>query len=174
MARPYKQGVDYYSLDVDFLKDIKYRKIRKSCGPQTCEILLCLLSYIYGDMGYFLRWDEDSAFLVADDVGAKEGLVEEVVNKAVQVGFFDHDKYQKYKILTSNGIQKRYKLMTSKRKEVVLQEEYLIIDGNNSLSTVVNGVNNTQREKERESKVNKSKVNKKETESYINPSSPET
>ncbi|WPH38462.1 DUF4373 domain-containing protein [Enterococcus faecalis] len=174
MARPYKQGVDYYSLDVDFLKDIKYRKIRKSCGPQTCEILLCLLSYIYGDMGYFLRWDEDSAFLVADDVGAKEGLVEEVINKAVQVGFFDHDKYQKYKILTSNGIQKRYKLMTSKRKEVVLQEEYLIIDGNNSLSTVVNGVNNTQREKERESKVNKSKVNKKETESYINPSSPET
>lgn len=174
MARPYKQGVDYYSLDVDFLKDIKYRKIRKSCGPQTCEILLCLLSYIYGDMGYFLRWDEDSAFLVADDVGAKEGLVEEVVNKAVQVGFFDHDKYQKYKILTSNGIQKRYKLMTSKRKEVVLQEEYLIIDGNNSLSTVVNdvnnspstvvnGVNNTQREKERESKVNKSKVNKKES-----------
>lgn len=174
MARPYKQGVDYYSLDVDFLKDIKYRKIRKSCGPQTCEILLCLLSYIYGDMGYFLRWDEDSAFLVADDVGAKEGLVEEVVNKAVQVGFFDHDKYQKYKILTSNGIQKRYKLMTSKRKEVVLQEEYLIIDVNNSPSTVVNGVNNTQREKERESKVNKSKVNKKETESSINPSSPET
>ncbi|MGY5260498.1 Lin1244/Lin1753 domain-containing protein [Enterococcus faecalis] len=174
MARPYKQGVDYYSLDVDFLKDIKYRKIRKSCGPQTCEILLCLLSYIYGDMGYFLRWDEDSAFLVADDVGAKEGLVEEVVNKAVQVGFFDHDKYQKYKILTSNGIQKRYKLMTSKRKEVVLQEEYLIIDGNNSLSTVVNGVNNTQREKERESKVKESKVNKKETESSINPSSPET
>ncbi len=174
MARPYKQGVDYYSLDVDFLKDIKYRKIRKSCGPQTCEILLCLLSYIYGDTGYFLRWDEDSAFLVADDVGAKEGLVEEVVNKAVQVGFFDHDKYQKYKILTSNGIQKRYKLMTSKRKEVVLQEEYLIIDVNNSPSTVVNGVNNTQREKERESKVNKSKVNKKETESCINPSLPET
>lgn len=75
--------------------------------------------------------------------------------------------------------------MTSKRKEVVLQEEYLIIDGNNSLptvvndvnnspSTVVNGVNNTQREKERESKVNKSKVNKKETESSINPSLPET
>ena len=60
--------------------------------------------------------------------------------------------------------------MTSKRKEVVLQEEYLIIDGNNSLptvvndvnnspSTVVNGVNNTQREKKE--KVNKSKVNKK-------------
>ncbi|WP_218795651.1 Lin1244/Lin1753 domain-containing protein, partial [Enterococcus hirae] len=63
MARPYKQGVDYYSLDVDFLKDIKYRKIRRSCGSQTCEILLCLLGYIYGDMGYFLRWDEDSAFL---------------------------------------------------------------------------------------------------------------
>ena len=104
MARPYKQGVNYYSLDVDFLKDKKKKKIRRSCGSQTCEILLCLLSYIYGDMGYFLRWDEDSAFLVADDVGAKEGLVEEVVNKAVQVGFFDHDKYQKYKILSRTKI----------------------------------------------------------------------
>ncbi|WP_241547116.1 DUF4373 domain-containing protein, partial [Enterococcus villorum] len=163
MARPYKQGVDYYSVDVDFLKDIKYRKIRRSCGSQTCEILLCLLSYIYGDMGYFLRWDEDSAFLVADDVGAKEGLVEEVVSKAIQVGFFDREKYEKYKILTSNGIQKRYKLMTTKRKEVPMKKEYLVNDvnnlvnvGNNPTSTVVNGTDNTQREreKERESKVN--------------------
>jgi len=166
VARPYKQGVDYYSLDVDFLKDIKYRKIRRSCGSQTCEILLCLLGYIYGDMGYFLRWDEDSAFLVADDVGAKEGLVEEVVSKAIQVGFFNREKYEKYQILTSNGIQKRYKLITRKRKEVSIKKEYLVNDdnnlvngGNNSTSTVVNGVRNTQieREIEKESKVNEIK-----------------
>ncbi|EOS7743484.1 DUF4373 domain-containing protein [Enterococcus hirae] len=159
MARPYKQGVDYYSLDVDFLKDIKYRKIRRSCGSQTCEILLCLLGYIYGDMGYFLRWDEDSAFLVADDVGAKEGLVEEVVSKAIQVGFFNREKYEKYQILTSNGIQKRYKLITRKRKEVSIKKEYLVNGGNNSTSTVVNGVRNTQieREIEKESKVNEIK-----------------
>ena len=166
MARPYKQGVDYYSLDVDFLKDIKYRKIRRSCGSQTCEILLCLLGYIYGDMGYFLRWDEDSAFLVADDVGAKEGLVEEVVSKSIQVGFFNREKYEKYQILTSNGIQKRYKLITRKRKEVSIKKEYLVNDdnnlvngGNNSTSTVVNGVRNTQieREIEKESKVNEIK-----------------
>ncbi|EOH1686271.1 Lin1244/Lin1753 domain-containing protein [Enterococcus hirae] len=164
MARPYKQGVDYYSLDVDFLKDIKYRKIRRSCGSQTCEILLCLLGYIYGDMGYFLRWDEDSAFLVADDVGAKEGLVEEVVSKAIQVGFFNREKYEKYQILTSNGIQKRYKLITRKRKEVSIKKKYLVNDdnnlvngGNNSTSTVVNGVRNTQIEIEKESKVNEIK-----------------
>ncbi|EMF0118272.1 Lin1244/Lin1753 domain-containing protein [Enterococcus hirae] len=166
MARPYKQGVDYYSLDVDFLKDIKYRKIRRSCGSQTCEILLCLLGYIYGDMGYLLRWDEDSAFLVADDVGAKEGLVEEVVSKAIQVGFFNREKYEKYQILTSNGIQKRYKLITRKRKEVSIKKKYLVNDdnnlvngGNNSTSTVVNGVRNTQieREIEKESKVNEIK-----------------
>lgn len=164
MARPYKQGVDYYSLDVDFLKDIKYRKIRRSCGSQTCEILLCLLGYIYGDMGYFLRWDEDSAFLVADDVGAKEGLVEEVVSKAIQVGFFNREKYEKYQILTSNGIQKRYKLITRKRKEVSIKKEYLVNDdnnlvngGNNSTSTVVNGIRNTQIEIEKESKVNEIK-----------------
>ena len=167
MARPPKQGLVYFNIDVDFLKDIKYRKIRRACGTQTCEILLCLLGYIYGDMGYFIRWDEDSAFLVADDVGAKEGLVEEVVKKAVQVGFFDNDKFEKYKILTSNGIQKRYVMMTVKRKEASIKKEYLVNDGNNSVNDTINpptsidnGIDNLQRE--RESKVNKSKVNKKE------------
>ena len=51
------------------------------------EILLCLLGNIYRETGYYIGWDEDTMFLVADEVGAKEGLVEETVNKAVQVGF---------------------------------------------------------------------------------------
>ena len=45
------------------------------------------LGNIYRETGYYIGWDEDTMFLVADEVGAKEGLVEETVNKAVQVGF---------------------------------------------------------------------------------------
>ncbi|MFK4951610.1 DUF4373 domain-containing protein [Lactococcus garvieae] len=116
MARPLKQGLDYFPLDVNFLKDIKVRKIKRACGPATVEVLLCLLGNIYRDTGYYFGWDEDTMFLVADEVGAKEGLVEEIVNKAVQVGFFDKDKFEKYKILTSKGIQNRYR-EAAKKKE---------------------------------------------------------
>ncbi|HHX0206155.1 TPA: Lin1244/Lin1753 domain-containing protein [Enterococcus faecalis] len=173
MARPLKQGIDYFSLSVDFLRDIKVRKIKRACGPHAVEILLCLLGNIYRETGYYIGWDEDTMFLVADEVGAKEGLVEETVNKAIQVGFFNQEKFNNYKILTSSGIQKRYLEATKKRKEVVISDIYLVNDTLKEKETLVNGANNTQ-SKVKESKVNKSKVNKKETESSINPSSPET
>ena len=173
MARPLKQGIDYFPLSVDFLRDIKVRKIKRACGPYTVEILLCLLGNIYRETGYYIGWDEDTMFLVADEVGAKEGLVEETVNKAVQVGFFNQEKFNEYRILTSNGIQKRYLEATKKRKEVVISDIYLVNDTIKDEETLVNGVDNEQ-SKVNKSKVNKSKVNKKETESSINPSSPET
>ncbi|MGN9389776.1 Lin1244/Lin1753 domain-containing protein [Enterococcus faecalis] len=173
MARPLKQGIDYFPLSVDFLRDIKVRKIKRACGPYTVEILLCLLGNIYRETGYYIGWDEDTMFLVADEVGAKEGLVEETVNKAVQVGFFNQEKFNEYRILTSNGIQKRYLEATKKRKEVVISDIYLVNDTIKEEETLVNGVDNEQ-SKVNKSKVDKSKVNKKETESCINPSSPET
>ncbi|EOK53939.1 TPA: DUF4373 domain-containing protein [Enterococcus faecalis] len=159
MARPLKQGIDYFPLSVDFLRDIKVRKIKRACGPYTVEILLCLLGNIYRETGYYIGWDEDTMFLVADEVGAKEGLVEETVNKAVQVGFFNQEKFNEYKILTSNGIQKRYLEATKKRKEVVISDIYLVNDTIKDEETLVNGVDNEQ-SKVNKSKVNKSKVNK--------------
>ncbi|NSQ30652.1 DUF4373 domain-containing protein [Enterococcus faecalis] len=164
MARPLKQGIDYFPLSVDFLRDIKVRKIKRACGPYTVEILLCLLGNIYRETGYYIGWDEDTMFLVADEVGAKEGLVEETVNKAVQVGFFNQEKFNEYRILTSNGIQKRYLEATKKRKEVVISDIYLVNDTINEEETLVNGVDNEQskvnKSKVENSKVDKSKVNK--------------
>lgn len=168
MARPLKQGLDYFPLDVNFLKDIKVRKIKRACGPATVEVLLCLLGNIYRDTGYYFGWDEDTMFLVADEVGAKEGLVEEIVNKAVQVGFFDKDKFEKYKILTSKGIQSRYREAAKKRKEIVISDIYLVNDefpenkpGNNSNNESDNPINShdNQQSKVKKSKVNKSKEN---------------
>lgn len=168
MARPLKQGLDYFPLDVNFLKDIKVRKIKRACGPATVEVLLCLLGNIYRDTGYYFGWDEDTMFLVADEVGAKEGLVEEIVNKAVQVGFFDKDKFEKYKILTSKGIQNRYREAAKKRKEIVISDIYLVNDeftekklSNNSDNEHINSVNSydNQQSKVKKSKVNKSKGN---------------
>ncbi|MDC0826078.1 Lin1244/Lin1753 domain-containing protein [Lactococcus petauri] len=168
MARPLKQGLDYFPLDVNFLKDIKVRKIKRACGPATVEVLLCLLGNIYRDTGYYFGWDEDTMFLVADEVGAKEGLVEEIVNKAVQVGFFDKDKFEKYKILTSKGIQNRYREAAKKRKEIVISDIYLVNDeftekkpSNNSDNEHNNSVNSydNQQSKVKKSKVNKSKEN---------------
>lgn len=163
MARPTKKGIDYFPFDVDFLKDIKVRKIKRACGPYTVEVLICLLGNIYRENGYYIGWDEDTSFLVADEVGAKEGLVEEIVKKAVQVNFFNQEKFGNYAILTSKGIQERYIEATKKRKEIVIEDIYRVNDTLKGAETVVNDTNN-QQSKVNKSKLNKSKVNNKKQE----------
>lgn len=54
MARPKKQGIDYFPLDVNFFSDVKIRKIARACGSQSTSILICLLCNIYKDNGYYI------------------------------------------------------------------------------------------------------------------------
>ena len=158
MARPTKKGLDYFPLDVDFLSDLKVRRIIKACGKEAVHILVALLANIYRDEGYYVLWDDDLAFLVADEVGTKEGTVEELVRKAVQVKFFDKDIFDKYSVLTSKGIQNRYILATKERKKVELEFKYLLTNEVNRSNISINGRNNSvnqgnnQQSKEKKSK----------------------
>ncbi|MFS1002862.1 Lin1244/Lin1753 domain-containing protein [Enterococcus casseliflavus] len=159
MARPTKKGLDYFPLDVDFLSDLKVRRIIKACGKEAVHILVALLANIYRDEGYYVLWDDDLAFLVADEVGTKEGTVEELVKKAVQVKFFDKDIFDKYSVLTSKGIQNRYILATKERKKVELEFKYLLTNEVNRSNISINGRNNSVNQgNNQQSKVKESKV----------------
>ena len=158
MARPTKKGLDYFPLDVDFLSDLKVRRIIKACGKEAVHILVALLANIYRDEGYYVVWDDDLAFLVADEVGTKEGTVEELVRKAVQVKFFDKDIFDKYSVLTSKGIQNRYILATKERKKVELEFKYLLTNEVNRSNISINGRNNSVNQgNNQQSKVKESK-----------------
>lgn len=164
MARPVKQGIDYFPFDVDFFSDIKIRKIARACGSQATSILICLLCNIYKDNGYYILWDEDLPFVIADTVGVSEGAVKEVIYKALQVDFFDQNIYNKYQVLTSYGIQKRFKSAVYKRESIEYIEEYMVSDVRNNVSDVKNKVTDVRstQSKVKKSKVKKSKEKKKE------------
>lgn len=155
-GRPVKQGIDYFPLDVDFFSDIKVRKIVRACGPQSASILICLLCNIYKNEGYYILWDDDLPFVIADIVGVSEGAVKEVLTKAVQVGFFDAEIYSVHGVLTSAGIQKRFLLATYQRKKTEINPEYMIICANNSINHAnnsINHVNNSQSKKKNKKKI---------------------
>ena len=157
MARPNKQGIDYFPFDVDFFSDIKIRKIARACGSQATSILICLLCNIYKDKGYYILWDEDLPFVIADTVGVSEGAVKEVILKALQVDFFDQDIYNKHNVLTSLGIQKRFKSAVYKREKIEYIEEYMVSDVRKIVSDVKNQVSDVR---STQSKVKKSRVKK--------------
>lgn len=166
MARPQKQGIDYFTFDVGFFEDTKIKRIRRACGGIGIAVLVNLLCTIYREEGYYIEWNDELGFLVADDVGAKESIAEEVKNKALQVGFFDETLYKKHNILTSKAIQKRFKEATKRRKNGSIEKEYDLINGVSVNKNEVNVNNNSKNDNDNEQskeKESKEKNNKKES-----------
>ena len=113
-----------------------------------------MLCNIYEYKGYYIEWDEELPFDIADDVGVSEGAVKEVMKKAIDIEFFDKEMYEKFKILTSKGIQERFVEGTRKRKDISVKKEYWIISDINPVSAVKNSIDVSSN---KQSKVNQSK-----------------
>lgn len=133
MGRPVKHGIDSFPLDVGFYSDIKIRKITMACGSQSASIIICLLCNIYRNNGYYMLFDNEALFVIAEECGVSEDIVKDVVDKALQVGFFSNELFEKFNILTSCGIQKRFYIATYQRKERVFNEDYLIYHAKNKV-----------------------------------------
>jgi hypothetical protein len=168
MARPTAKGVEYFPLNVNFINDLKVRKLLLSCGAEAIAVLIYLLSTIYKDEGYYVEIHEDEIDLIALDVNVTPEFVLEVINKACEVRFFDVNLYNSFNILTSKGIQERYLKITERRKNSVVITQFNLINvynnsvnvNNNSINVDNNSVNvyKSTQSKVKERKGKKSKV----------------
>lgn len=159
MARPVKEGLDYYPLNADFMSDIKVRRLIRSFGSKSIGVVIALLGMIYGDKGYYILLNDDVAFIISEQTLEDEDLVNQIINKLIEIEFFDKNLYEKHRVLTSKGIQKRFISATERRKDVNLITKYNLVNvDNNSSSDVVN-VGNNQQSKVKKSKEKQSKEN---------------
>jgi hypothetical protein len=175
MARPTAKGVEYFPLNVNFINDLKVRKLLLSCGAEAIAVLIYLLSTIYKDEGYFVEIHEDEIDLIALDVNVTPEFVLEVINKACEVRFFDVNLYNNFNILTSKGIQERYLKITERRKNSVVITQFNLVNVyNNSINVnnnLINVNNNSINVYDNEqSKVKKRKVQKSTEKSLSNDS----
>ena len=168
MARPQKEGIDYFPLDVDMDHDDKIQLIEAEHGVMGFGIIIKLLMKIYAE-GYYYQWSEKEQLLFSKRTNVDINQVNAVINSCIKWGMFDSEVYEKHKILTSSGIQRRYVTATSRRKDVQMIREYTLIDVESASNIVIaniNGVNvnsNSTRdefmpEKTPQSKVKESKV----------------
>ena len=120
-----KSGLDYFPLNVDL--DEKFELIEAEFGLTGFAVVVKLLQRIYGGQGYYCEWTDEVALLFARKIGAGAGVVSEIVEASIRRGIFDRTLYEKYAVLTSRGIQKRYFEAVSRRKSVEVKERYLLI-----------------------------------------------
>lgn len=154
MARPRKDGLDYYPMDVNFLGDIKVKKVIRSHGIQAVAVILHLLGTVYRDTGYYATYDDDLLFITADELNLEEKYVKDVVEKLLEVDFFSREQAEKNKVLTSIGIQERYRKATERRISVNINDSLCIQKTRSSEDNVYRSTQS----KVKESKVKESKV----------------
>ena len=171
MARPKKQGLDYFTNDVNFYQDIKIRKLIRHKGIQAVSVYHILLCQIYAS-GYYLQWDEDLPFIVSEISGLEEDTIQDIITYCITVGLFDKAVFEEHHVLTSYSIQERYiTFCTVAKRKLSDDTPYLLVVLNNntvnsdkrcvsSEETIVNS-EETQinSEKSTQSKVKKRKDN---------------
>ena len=163
-------GINYFPLNVHL--DDKFELIEAEFGLKGFAIVVKLFQKIYGQQGYYCEWSEDVALLFGKNVGLGGDAVSEIVRAAIKRGIFDSELYDKYQILTSRGIQERYFEAVSRRKEVEVRKEYLLIKVdqiyknvrilNENVNISSKNVNISEQKKVEESKVKEKKVEERE------------
>ncbi len=123
---PEKIGLDYFSLCCTL--DDKFELIEAEFGLTGFAVVIKLFQRIYGEHGYYCKWTKEVAMVFAMRNGTGANVVSEIVSASVKRGLFDKTLYDKYGILTSEGIQKRYFKAVSRRKSVELISRYLLVD----------------------------------------------
>ena len=153
MARPTKEGLDYFPLDVDVFEDEKIEAIAGEFGLKGEIAVIKLLCAIY-KKGYFILWNDlTQPTLLKRLPGVSKEMLNQIVNRLVKWGFFDKELFDSVEVLTSENIQATY-FEATKRRKSPKPTKYVINANINTQDERVNDDINPQ------SKGNKSKLNK--------------
>jgi hypothetical protein len=139
MARE-KEGLDYFPFDVHFNDEMKL--IKAEHGLKAVGLFAILLQKIYGGRGYYAPWDSDVELMFASVNGVGVNFVREVVSALMNRGILSRDIFERYGVLTSDGIQRRYVEAASRRISKKIIGEYLLIPAPKNWDVVyINGEN---------------------------------
>jgi hypothetical protein len=134
LARPLKEGLDYYPQNVGTFNDPKILELIITCGWSGYAVWCYLLDLIYQN-GYFYCWsDKKSPKAVSFKMsgGISEGQVREVVKVCCECGLLNAAVLNACDVLTSRGIQRRFCNAASDRKNKEVIDEYWLLEESES------------------------------------------
>lgn len=178
MARPTKQGIDYYPKDVKAKYDTKFKYVESKNSVIARLVIYELWDLIYAENGYFLKFDNIQRVLFLGDLPINDEQLTNILDSCFEIGLFEKSLFDKYQILTSESIQKRYMEAVGRRAKVPIISSYFLLPKNsyrniNLVNDYINSINDDNNSINDninpQSKVKESKVNKnKEKESKVN------
>lgn len=129
MARPIKDGLDYFPLDTDMDQDDKIAYVEAKHGLIAFAIIVRLMMRIYRQ-GYYTMWTEREQVLFSKSINVDIETTKTIVNEYINEGFFDQKLFEEHSVLTSHGLQMRYLKGCDRRSRIAMIQEYFLIDSN--------------------------------------------
>jgi len=173
MARPQKNGLDYFPLDVDMDANDKISLIEAEYGLIGFGVVVRLYMKIYKS-GYYYEWNQQTRLLFSSKIKTQVDLVDAILEKCLMWNIFDKKKFEEFSILTSRGIQSRFFGAINRRRPIQANKDFIISSVNvniNNQSTVVNVDNNEDNDVKKYTKKRKEKeIKEKEKKKYLDDS----
>lgn len=135
MSRPIKKGLSYFPLDTDMLSDRKIRRLFQNYGCEGFSTYMAILCEAYGTTRYYIRYMDDFCFDIGFTLNLKEEQVREIIGFCVEIRLFNQELFALQGILTSFGIQSRYREV-NKRSISRISPEWEIREETAPTSTV--------------------------------------
>ena len=116
MARPTKQGIDYFPVDCQF--DDKLELLIVDKGGIALAVIITIWQLIYQNNGYYVENGHDLALLIKRRIMVDAGIIEDVIKAAVDRDIFNKGLYKKHKILTGTIRKTLLKILNAKNKRL--------------------------------------------------------
>lgn len=128
MARPFKQGLQYFPLDVDIFDDEKIQNLNYQAGPLAELVYIRILTLIYAN-GYFVKYDKTTLARVLHKKMGPEWIklekISELIDACLEASLFDKTLAAQG-VMTSVSIQKQFILSTKRRMNAGINEYGLL------------------------------------------------
>lgn len=127
MTAPNKHGLNYFPHDVDMSNDQKIEYLEAECGLLGYAIFCKILERIYR-VGYYLYWHDRDSKLFARRNNIETECCINTIKCIINEGLCNRMLHEKYSVLTSKSIQKRYIEANKRRKNIKIYKEFLLHD----------------------------------------------
>jgi hypothetical protein len=126
MGRIPTDGITYFNIDCAQEDNLNYLEAKH--GITGYGVWVKLLRKIFMIKGYYCEWTEKNIYLFSKEIGVDVDKIKDIVATCLSEGLFHQGMLEKYSILTSSGIQKRWiRIVTeAKRKGCSVDEKYAL------------------------------------------------
>jgi hypothetical protein len=137
MARPIKEGISYFPMDVGFFEDSKIKILRARFGADGVAVYLYYICKIYGDKGYFLKVDEDFDYTMSLDLGMSVTKIAQIRRFLLERSLFEDTLFRPDNVLSARSIQSRYQsAKKGGRRQVGVLAKYWLLDAGETESFI--------------------------------------